>query len=98
MSDSNDRNEQLETPWEFLDDDGERAPSAQPAEEAAVHLIEPFVEWRDLPDDGDRDVVHYLDDEEPEIPDRSKRTRNRQPPRPCDELLIMQHYQAPSAL
>jgi hypothetical protein len=99
MSNNFDRQEVAETAWDFVWVDGERPPSPIPAEEAAVHVRE-FVEqspvdWSDTPVDA---IVHYLDDEEPEIPDVSVRVRNLEITAPCDEVLARQHYiERPSA-
>ncbi len=103
MSDTRHPRPNPETPWEFLPDDDireevdrERLP---PAEADAMHIetrpprLDPDIDLSlSEPDEEPEAVVHYFDDEDPEIPDVSE-------PEPADDetpevedLLIRQHY------
>ncbi len=81
-----------DTPWEFLTDDDDRVDEAPTAEEAAMHVEKRRWSWSDVPPGRGTPTVHYLEDEDPEIPDRSETTRRRDETEPVDELLKRQHY------
>lgn len=88
-----------ETPWEFLpgDDEVDSYDDNGPGpEELALHVE--TRRSRRLLGDADRQIVHYLDDEEPELPDRSVRSRVDESTSEVEELLIRQHYLAPDDL
>ncbi len=79
-----------ETPWEFYPDDDLREEPAGAAEDDAMHVE--FIDGAPYIPTAPDAVVHYLDDEEPEIPDRSVRPQpNDFTPR-VDALLVQQHY------
>ncbi len=83
-----------ETPWEFLpgDDEVDTYDDNGPGpEERALHVERK--RKRRLVGDADRQTVHYLDDEEPELPDRSvRRRKDTDTTAEVEELLIRQHY------
>lgn len=80
------------TPWEFLRDDDQREDPPAPAEEAALH-VERLLEITDEPAaPADDAVVHYLEDEQPEIPDGSAPVQDRDVTPEVEDLLIRQHY------
>ncbi len=88
-----------ETPWEFLpgdDDVDSYADERLPAEESAMHLETERPRRsrrsRRRVSADDAVVVHYLDDEEPEVPDRSVRRSSNETTAEVEELLIRQHY------
>ncbi|NNE96163.1 MAG: hypothetical protein HKN24_09070 [Acidimicrobiales bacterium] len=79
-----------ETPWEFYPDDDLREEPAPAAEDDAMHVE--FVDGTPFTPASPDAVVHYLDDEEPEIPDRSiPRVVDDETPQ-VDALLVQQHY------
>ncbi len=92
-----------ETPWEFLpgdDDVDSYADERLAAEESAMHVESddpsPLSRRRARRvSTEDAVVVHYLDDEEPEVPDRSVRRKPTDETPEVEELLISQHYLAP---
>ncbi len=82
-----------ETPWEFLPGDDEidsYDDNGSSAEELALHVEAKRA--RRIVGDAERQTVHYLDDEEPEIPDRSVRGRVQDSTAEVEDLLIRQHY------
>lgn len=80
---------QPETPWEFYPDDDEREPP-RPAEERAMHIERPE---RSVVSNDDIDVtVHYLDDEDPEVPDTTRPPETTDVTPEVEDLLIWQHY------
>lgn len=91
-----------ETPWEFLTDPDERLDAgvdAPVSAEDAAMRVEATTNSRqpldDTPDSDDLDdpvVVHYLDDEEPEVPDVSLAPVNTDVTTDVEDLLIQQHY------
>ncbi|MEZ5230167.1 MAG: hypothetical protein R2710_26930 [Acidimicrobiales bacterium] len=86
-----------ETPWEFLpgDDEVDSYDDNGPGpEERALHVQRK--KSRRLIGDEDEQIVHYLDDEEPELPDRSvSRRRSSDTTAEVEELLVRQHYLEP---
>ena len=83
-----------ETPWEFYPDDDIREEPSMAAEDAAMH-IETMRVTPEIPDDSDPPVVHYMEDEEPEIPDVSVRPPADDSTPEVEDLLIKQHYMSP---
>lgn len=79
-----------ETPWEFLPDDDLRSSAPRSAEDEAMHVIGLGADPDD--DDGDDVVVHYLEDEHPEIPDPTQPVDDDEHTPQVQELLIRQHY------
>jgi hypothetical protein len=79
-----------ETPWEFYPDDDLREEPVGAPEDEAMHIE--YVDGApDLPVIPDA-VVHYLDDEEPEVPDRSVPPSSDDITPRVDALLVQQHY------
>jgi hypothetical protein len=79
-----------ETPWEFYPDDDLREEPAEAAEDQAMHVE--FVEGAlNVPGNPDT-VVHYLEDEEPEVPDVSIPPGHDDVTPQVDTLLVQQHY------
>jgi len=90
MSDGKDRPANPETPWEFLSEDEQRRPMPPGAEDAAMHVIGFGTDGDD--EDEDKVVVHYLEDEHPEIPDPSEPVEDTEHTANVQDLLIRQHY------
>lgn len=95
VSDYDDPVPNPETPWEFLPDDDADEPEGRSAEDEAMHLVglgmpvvDPEVPETDV-------VVHYLDDEHPELPDKSVKQRRDDETPEVESLLIRQHYMTP---
>jgi hypothetical protein len=84
-----------ETPWEFFPEDVRpREPVVAP-EEAAMHVEHD--ESVDTPPGMDPYVVvHYNDDEHPEVVDRSEPVVSDDNTPPVDSLLARQHYLLPN--
>jgi hypothetical protein len=94
MSDPKDRPISPETPWEFFPDEDVREGPPPPAEDAAMHLMP--VGLDPIPDGEESDVVvHYLEDEHPEIPDVSETPIDTDTTGDVEDLLIRQHYLPP---
>jgi len=94
MTDPKDRPISPETPWEFLSyEDGREGPP-QAAEDAAMHVMPigldptPELEAEDV-------VVHYLEDEHPEVPDVTETPVDTDTTGDVEDLLIRQHYLPP---
>lgn len=90
MSNTKSPRPQAETPWEFYPDDDLREEPGEAVEDQAMHIE--FVDGVPRMPSAMPMTVHYLDDEEPEVPDVTA-------PRPTDDitpevdaLLIQQHY------
>jgi len=79
-----------ETPWEFYPDDDLREEPALAAEDDAMHVE--FVDGAPFIPSPPAAVVHYLDDEEPEVPDSSVEPPTNDVTPQVDALLIQQHY------
>ncbi len=79
-----------ETPWEFYPDDDLREEPAEAAEDQAMHVE--FVEGPLYVPTNPDAVVHYLEDEEPEVPDLSVSPRPDDVTPQVDTLLVQQHY------
>ncbi len=79
-----------ETPWEFYPDDDLREEPGEAIEDQAMHIE--FVDKSPIIPSGEAPIVHYLDDEEPEIPDRSEPREQTDVTPAVDALLIQQHY------
>ncbi|MFW2380910.1 MAG: hypothetical protein ACN4GZ_04055 [Acidimicrobiales bacterium] len=79
-----------ETPWEFYPDDDLREEPALAAEDDAMHIE--FVDGAPFYPSPPATVVHYLDDEEPEVPDSSIEPQTNDVTPQVDALLIQQHY------
>lgn len=80
-----------ETPWEFYPDDDLREEPGKAAEDEAMHVE--FVQaLPTLPIDEPGAVVHYMDDEDPEIPDTSIPPAVTDVTPEVEDLLIQQHY------
>lgn len=82
-----------ETPWEFFPDDDVRREPEEGAEDAAMHVEGPDgpVPVRERPS-GQSEVVHYFEDEDPEIADVSEAPVDREHTPEVEDLLIRQHY------
>ncbi len=97
MTDRRVADDSSETPWEFLpgDDEVDSYDENGPGpEELALHVETP--RRRRVLGEADLQTVHYLDDEEPELADRSIRGRNDDDSTPeVEDLLIRQHYLEP---
>lgn len=83
-----------ETPWEFYPDDDLREDPEMAAEDAAMH-VETTRVISEVPPDDLPQTVHYLDDEEPEVPDHSEPRSNKDTTPEVEDLLIRQHYMSP---
>ncbi len=82
-----------DTPWEFYPDDDLREEPGNAAEDEAMHIMTPgALTGPPVPDDEDPAVVHYLDDEDPEIPDASVPPVNDEITPGVEDLLVRQHY------
>lgn len=84
-----------DTPWEFYPDDDLREEPGNAAEDEAMHIITPdALNIPMVPEDEDDDpvVVHYLDDEDPEIPDVSTPPVSDEITPGVEDLLVRQHY------
>lgn len=84
-----------DTPWEFYPDDDLREEPGNAAEDEAMHIIIPgALNIPLLPENEDEDaeVVHYLDDEDPEIPDVSTPPVSDEITPGVEDLLVRQHY------
>ncbi len=82
------------TPWEFLpDDDQPRAPVVA-AEEAALHIEVPE-EPVMTESENEPVTIHYLDDEEAEVPDSSVTVEPIESTATVADLLTRQHYLPP---
>ncbi len=79
-----------ETPWEFYPDDDLREEPGEAPEDEAMHVE--FVDKGPKLPDAPPVVVHYLDDEEPEVPDVSQPRETSDVTPEVDALLIQQHY------
>ncbi len=91
MSDDVTTNE-TDTPWEFYPDDDLREEPGMAAEDSAMHIEFPDRPVLPLLPETEAAVVHYLEDEDPEVPDTSlPKTSNEVTPG-VEELLIRQHY------
>ena len=95
-----------ETPWEFLPDDDIREEVAReqlpPAEADAMHIetrpprLDPDIDLSlSEPDEEPEEVVHYFDDEHPEVPDVSEPDLESDETPEVEDLLIRQHYLPP---
>ncbi len=85
-----------ETPWEFIPDDETFVEELSlPAEEAALHVVDPDGK-APLPRSDPPVTVHYMDDEEPEVPDVSQIIEREEVTPEVDALLIRQHYIDPT--
>ena len=91
MSDGKDRPANPETPWEFLSEDDQRRPMPPGAEDAAMHVIG-FGDDDEEEDGEEKVVVHYLEDEHPEIPDPSEPVEDNEHTGTVQDLLVRQHY------
>ena len=83
-----------ETPWEFYPDDDLREEPSMAAEDAAMH-IESTQPSSEIPADENPPVVHYMEDEEPEVPDLSVPSVGEESTPEVEDLLIRQHYMSP---
>lgn len=92
MSDTPSPRPQAETPWEFYPDDDLREEPGEATEDQAMHVE--YVEKSPQLPRTPPVVVHYLDDEEPEIPDVSQEQTTNDVTPEVDALLIQQHYVA----
>ncbi|MEZ5342077.1 MAG: hypothetical protein R2706_11695 [Acidimicrobiales bacterium] len=96
MTSSSERDEVMETPWEFLPGDDEvdsYDDGGLCSEEAAMHI-----ESKRIPrviGQAEQLTVHYLDDEEPELPDRSVKPKKVKDLPAVTDLLTRQHYLPP---
>jgi hypothetical protein len=83
-----------ETPWEFFPDDDIRKEPEQPAEDAAMHIetSEGPIPLSERPSEDPGEVVHYLEDEDPEIADVSEVAERDDSTPEVEDLLIRQHY------
>ena len=108
VSDISDPTPNPETPWEFLPDDDIREEVAKeqlpPAEADAMHVetrpprLDPDVDLSLAEtDDAGAEVVHYFDDEHPEVPDTSEPPVSTDETPEVEDLLIRQHYLPPDA-
>jgi hypothetical protein len=82
------------TPWEFLPEDEQLGEPEPPTEEAAMHVE--TVDDSGADDNELNVVVHYLEDEQPEIPDRSVPDEPSDVTPDVEDLLIRQHYLPPT--
>ena len=80
-----------ETPWEFFPDDDIREEPEPAAEDAAMH-IEVTNVFPVIPPAEIEPVVHYMEDEDPEIPDLSEPVIPSDRTPEVEDLLIRQHY------
>lgn len=83
-----------ETPWEFYPDDDIREEPEPGAEDAAMH-IEATGVFPVIPPAEIEPIVHYMDDEDPEIPDLSEPVNSSDATPEVEDLLIAQHYMSP---
>jgi hypothetical protein len=90
MTSAPDPTPRAETPWEFYPDDDLREEPAEAAEDLAMHVE--FVEGAIRVPSTPSAVVHYLDDEEPEVPDSSIPPDHHDVTPQVDDLLVQQHY------
>ncbi|NNF55105.1 MAG: hypothetical protein HKN03_11770 [Acidimicrobiales bacterium] len=82
-----------DTPWEFYPDDDLREEPGKAAEDDAMHIMTPgALPGPFVPDDDDAVVVHYLDDEDPEVPDVSVPKASDEITPGVEDLLVRQHY------
>ncbi len=85
-----------ETPWEFLDEDQRDVVPNVSAEEAAMHVVDALSESAlsesTLSEADPAVVVHYREDEHPEVPDRSIPVDSEEKATDVEDLLIRQHY------
>jgi len=94
MTDPRDRPITPETPWEFYPDEDGREATAPAAEDAAMHVMP--VGLDPLPEAEDTDVVvHYLEDEHPEVADVTEAPVDTDTTGDVEDLLIRQHYLPP---
>lgn len=94
MTDHTDPPPNPETPWEFLEDDEITVELAPAAEDAAMHIEIPGRRSVTEPEQSEV-VVHYLDDEHPEVADVSAVPEKAETTAEVEDLFIRQHYLPP---
>lgn len=96
MSDINAPTPLPDTPWEFYPDDDLRPEPAVAAEDAAMHIDAGIPTLIERPTErvgeGEVEVVHYFEDEEPEVVDVSAPAPDNEHEPEVEDLLIRQHY------
>ena len=81
-----------ETPWEFFPDDDSRVDPGESAEDSAMHVV--GTEKVAQPEEEAEDVVvHYLEDEHPEVADKSAPRAASEEPGEVEDLLIRQGFE-----
>ena len=81
-----------DTPWEFYPDDDIRQSQPVGAEDAAMHIVTETSPSPDVPEPVPDVIVHYMEDEHPEVSDLSEPPPDDETTPEVQDLLIRQHY------